>query len=158
MRRAAGSAQRHGERHRPLALSLNGQDVAAATTVNFTYWAPPVPLSIWPPAGPADGRTAVTIRGAGFGGGGALLQCRFGEAAVVAEPNASDGTLVCVAAARRRRARRTGAAAADCELHGAAALAANGPSWLTGLGSFDAEDRRCGRRGAELGRGASRCR
>ena len=94
----------------PLALSLNGQDVAAATTVNFTYWEPPVPLSIWPPAGPADGRTAVTIRGAGFGGGGALLQCRFGEAAVVAEPNASDGTLVCVAppAARARRHRRGG--------------------------------------------------
>ena len=96
----------------PLALSLNGQDVAAATTVNFTYWAPPVPLSIWPPAGPAGGAPPSRSAARGFGGGGALLQCRFGEAAVVAEPNASDGTLVCVAPPADVARGGTGAAAA----------------------------------------------
>ena len=140
----------------PLALSLNGQDVAAATAVNFTYWAPPAPPRL--PAARRAGRRAHRRHDPRR-----RLRRRRRAAAVPLRRGRRRRRTERVRrharvrrAARRRARGGTGAAAADCELHGAAALAANGTELrLTSLGSFDAEGSAvCGAAAPSWGAGA----
>ena len=79
-----------------LAHSLNGQQFGGPSV--FTYYAPPQTDGAVPASGPRAGGTNVTVTGAGLGGAGSHVLCRFGEELINAS-RVDESTLRCFAPA-----------------------------------------------------------
>ena len=108
-----------------LELSLNGHDFTAAA-VNFTYYAAAPSISrIWPRSDTAAGGRAVTVHGAGLGGGSHYL-CRFGQEPLLAASAAplDDRRVVCPTPPLSPRASRRAAAAAPSRMAASVASSA----------------------------------